>query len=650
MATVSGSHPARSPLRHLDVAAVGEAARIETRNREVHLPPIAAYRWWARRTEAINGAILDAFAEDRPGRLLVVDPFAGGGVIPLAAVVRGHRVYAQELNPWAAMGLAGMLGLAAVTDLAAAEEELSKLARPLLDEAYATRFADGRPASVSYTFRVATADCPACHERLRLFHHALVSLRRRREHGDPAAFLACPAGHLFAGVETGIQKCGVCGRRTDPMASYSAARRVKCHSCGAVHALSALATGGTWAWEPVLVERVFRKRRELSEPTQDEISQASDARWSPQSDLGAIPEGQETAVLLNHGFRAWDDIYPARQRHVLEHLLLLASRVARTEPTLLVLRLAIVGAAEMAGYLSRWDRYYLKSYESMAGHRFNFTTFAAEPNVWGTGAIGRGTVVRRLSSFATAARWLRDHGAGDLKIEGPVSATRRRSTMSGQADVRVVEGSSERMLLLAGVADLCLTDPPFHDDVQYDELSLPLRAWAQQSINGLDNEAVVNGTTGRNANGGEYRRLLTRIFREVHRTLRTDGHLIFSYANREPRAWSAVLAALNAAGFRAAGCAAMHSENETDVVKRDVRACTLDLLMDLVPVECSAVEPWIRPQMPQTDEGRFLGIIGEAFARVESLTEEDLSALERHLGASEFLTTRARRPPTAVAS
>jgi len=30
---------------------------------------------------------------------MVSDPFAGGGVIPLAAALRGHRVYAQDLNP-----------------------------------------------------------------------------------------------------------------------------------------------------------------------------------------------------------------------------------------------------------------------------------------------------------------------------------------------------------------------------------------------------------------------------------------------------------------------------------------------------------------------------------------------------------------------
>ena len=96
-----------SPLRHIDAGAVSRAARAETRNREVYLPPVSVFRWWARRTEAVNGAVIDAVTAERGSDepLLVVDPFAGGGVIPLAALIRGHRVYAQDINPWAAAGL-----------------------------------------------------------------------------------------------------------------------------------------------------------------------------------------------------------------------------------------------------------------------------------------------------------------------------------------------------------------------------------------------------------------------------------------------------------------------------------------------------------------------------------------------------------------
>src|SRR3954466_12736590 len=101
----------RSILRGVDPAEVSVKARAESRNREVHLPPISVFRWWARRTDAVNGAILDALTAEYGERRLVVDPFAGGGTIGLAALTRGHRAYVQDINPWAAHGLRTMLAL-----------------------------------------------------------------------------------------------------------------------------------------------------------------------------------------------------------------------------------------------------------------------------------------------------------------------------------------------------------------------------------------------------------------------------------------------------------------------------------------------------------------------------------------------------------
>ena len=100
-----------SILSHIDPVAVSEQARRESRNREVHLPPVSVYRWWARRTLSVTGALLDA-AQQHLGRApVVLDPFAGGGTIPFAAVTRGCEVIASDLNPWATWGLQTALSL-----------------------------------------------------------------------------------------------------------------------------------------------------------------------------------------------------------------------------------------------------------------------------------------------------------------------------------------------------------------------------------------------------------------------------------------------------------------------------------------------------------------------------------------------------------
>jgi putative DNA methylase len=631
--------PVVSPLRHLDPAALSLAARAESRNREVHLPPVSSYRWWARRTESINGAILDAVSIDRPGRLLVVDPFAGGGVIPLATVIRGHRAYAQDLNPWATAGLVGMLSLATVQQLAVAGRRLGELAGPLLSRAYTTTFSDGRPAVLSHTFRVATATCTTCAMTLRIFPYAMVSLRARRERRQETAFLACPRGHVFSGSARRAEVCPDCGTRTDPAAVYTARRLVTCPSCGAAAKLDVLASGQTWRWQVALVERAVGRERELALPTDAEVKQA-ESGWAPTLTLPEIPPGAETRVLRRHGFRTWSDLYPPRQRVVTERLLALAVDAALDPNVVRALRLAIVGSTEMAGMLSRWDRYYLKSYESMAGHRFNFTTFTTEPNVWGTRASGRGSVRRRLVSFDKAAHWLRQRLPNGVTIEGPIPVSHRRTAFRGDLDVRVVEGASSRMVLTTASADLVLTDPPYHDDVQYDELSLPLRAWAEQSLCRLEGEAVANSWTGNNQSVDDYSQVLRIIFQECHRVLRRDGHLIFSYANREPSAWTALLAALQSAGFQAVGCAVVASENETDMVKRQVRACKYDLIMDTCPADALVQRASLGNSFPTDDEGHFLAVVGQTFMRVGRLNPDLLQQMESALHATTFLLKR----------
>jgi SAM-dependent methyltransferase len=198
--------------------------------------------------------------------------------------------------------------------------------------------------------------------------------------------------------------------------------------------------------------------------------------------------------------------------------------------------MAVLGTAEMAGLLSRWDRYYLKSYESMASHRFNFTTLAVEPNVIGVGTHGRGTLRRRLELFERAAQWFNDN---TIQLRPPrlrrADEPQFRTKPARRATV--VAGSSERMLLPSHSVDVVLTDPPYHDDVQYHELSLPFRAWANLTRVRLLGEVVAIPHSASLLSHRRYRGALLRIFAELRRILKPDGRLLFSYANREPAAW-----------------------------------------------------------------------------------------------------------------
>jgi putative DNA methylase len=634
--------PVRSVLRHLDPDALRPATRQESRARQRHLPPISVYRWWARRTETVTGAIIDAISTDTRGRLLIADAFAGGGVIALAALLRGHRVYAQDINPWAARSLTTMLSLPPAEELAAAGDRLHALVEDLLQDAYTTTFTDGTPATIAHTLRVATAPCPRCARTLRLFPTGVVSLLTRVDCGGTTGYVACPAGHLTLASAEKRTSCGTCGRYVKPAARYTAGRTARCVDCRWTGKLSDVAGHTGFEWDVVLVERTGGGRREIGPPTDAELAAASTDRWTPCRTLPAVEVGDETAVLRRHGMAHWHDLYPTRQRMVLETLLdACGSAAAGDERVERALEAAVIGSTEMAGFTSRWDARYLKAYEAVANHRFNFTTFAAEPNVWGAAESGRGTVNRRLEHLAKAALWLDEHVGRPLTIIGPKPATARRSLIGASIDAQVVAGSSQRLCVPAGTIDAVVTDPPYHDDVHYGELSDLFRAWAGESTGALDGDAIVRRLNGNGDDTDAYQSLLTNVFDEIRRALRPGGHLILSYANRHPRAWIALFNALQAAGYRAVGYTVVHSENEADHAKSGRRACALDVLIDLVPTPEGVIEPHQPRATPTGEEWEICGLVGSFALGIGRLAPDWADAFVKEFSGAAFIRQRS---------
>lgn len=629
---VASTDARQSVLRHLDVAEVNADARTEARSRQTALPPVTTYRWWARRTEAVTGALIDAANVDHPGRLVVADPFTGGGVIALAALLRGHRVYAQDINLWAAQNLTTMLALPRANRLEPATDRLREQVAELLEAAYASTFEDRTPATVAHTLRVAIVACPCCSADVRLFPSGIVSLTERVDVGGANGWLACPWGHVHYGPADRRTGCQTCDRLIDPAARYTSQRRFRCR-CG--HS-ARIAEAGALRWEPVLIERTAPGRREIGPPSAAELATALDTAWPVQPTLTAISSGRETDGLIRYGMTRWDHVMPRRQHAVLNALIAAIDTAAEDDPPVAAaLRAAVLGSVEMAGYLSRWDPRYLKPYEAVANHRYNVTTLSAEPNVWGAPQSGRGTVGRRLDHLAKAGNWYAERLGRSPKVVGPLASTHRRSAGSRTDDVRVVVGSSVRLLASDSSIDLVCTDPPYHDDVKYGELSEIFRAWAGFDASRLDGEAVVCSD---GANTDDYQATLQQAFREMRRALKPDGHLVLSYANRDPGAWAALFAALQTAGFATVGYQVVHAENDADHAKANRRSCNLDVILDLVVSDDRPLRPFAPPEAPgEADEETFCHMLGQAALRVGRLKGAWREDLHRAVVAHPFV-------------
>jgi putative DNA methylase len=575
-------------LELVDWAEVNERVSREQRNREVYVPPISLYRWWARRPHALIGALIDAACSDGAAPSLA-DPFSGGGTVALEAARRGLPIYAQDLHPWPVKGLATALDRVDPSALAEAAESVLARLDPLRRSLYGTLCpVHEAAAELTHVFWARRTDCPICETTVFLFPYSLVSVasRSRTEIHGWYGCRSCGrvSRHRLSTQRPRCPHCGITMPSADePLLS---GRSFTCTNrrCGETVRVFA---GEQARWETVLVQRACHEASRLvthlDVPTQTEAATAATDPRILTSIREPIPDGIETSILRRAGFDNWSDVMPPRQLTTMAGAVDVINVAEVDERVSGRLRLALCGAVEMAGYLSRWDRYYPKAFEAMANHRFPALGLACETNL--LAERGRGTIPRRFAHSVAAARWAHSHLSGRIPARTLDASARRRRLHSGAL---LACGSSERQLPPKESVDLVITDPPYFDDVQYGELASMLLVWARALrllpcgvTLDLTAEAVVNSVRGTGVD--EYRALLTRIFRETRRTMRHEGRLVITFHNTDMRAWWALARALCAAGLGVVALAVAVTENSDDHPKRNRRSFTQDLVLECQP-------------------------------------------------------------------
>lgn len=596
------AQPNSSLLAAIDWSQVSRTAAREVLNREAHSPAVSAFRWWARRPHSVIGALLEV-AVDRFGpELLVADPFSGGGTVAFEAARRGLRTYAQDLYPWPTYGLATTLAWVNEPDFVAAATELQRRLEPYTA---LYRRPDGR--SISHMLRIRRTRCATCASDFFDLPSPMLSLRSRTA-GEKQAFYCC-AGCGAVSARTATVKrfrCDCCGLSQSGTAAPS-----NCPHCGHPKKAGPLCDGHS-RWVPALVSEVAtiqgrcRTHLRLVEPGDPVGDIAVDA---PQSLRARILPGQETNRLLAAGFARWADLYSGRQLEIFVGALKTVKQLDASDALKDRLALAVLGAAEMPAFTSRWDRFHLKPFEGLANHRYSCGPVAVECNP--LSPVGRGTLPRRLASAQKALHWLQ---ADKAKRSISTRQTSTRGPYPKGWDVLVATGSSEQQALPDRSVNLVLTDPPYHDDVQYGELARLFHAWlrAYQPIPPVreDHEAVPNTYRG---GALTFERTIAACLEESHRTLRRDGVLLLTFHNKALAAWQGLARALHKSGFAIRALAVVHAENGNDHCKRNVDAMLHDLVIECVKRTGRVTEPTLEFD-PDSVPRKNLAAMGLALA------------------------------------
>src|SRR6202167_77585 len=629
-------------IDHVDWGALDLLLAHQQRNRSAHSPVISLFRWWARRPHCFAGALLDAARiEFRRQSFLVADPFSGGGTVAFEATRRGLPIYAQDLYSWPSAGLATALTAADPDDFKNAARKVLDALKPLREEYW--RAKDAELWETTHIIRVRQTACPSCSMGIYLFRDALVSLGSRA--GDePSAFFGCVSCGAVTKRAKSVKSfsCRACGlrTRTDTPRDDRAAPRFSCPHCTEEHLLSALLLPSP-QWHPVLVRgQNFSNGKSLIRAVDKWDAAVDDVVTTDASLRTEIPNGLETGGLKRNGFSFWSELYTRRQLNIITAALREVALIDAPEEVRLHLRLAVLGSAEMAGYVCRWERYHPKALEAIANHRFSRSTVTVETNLLSTS--GRGTLPRRFEAAEKALLWMRSEGY-PTRTSHAKAGSRRRS-VSGAL---VVTGSSERQLLCNGAAQLIFTDPPYHDDLQYGELARLFHAWmahageCQESAE--SDEAVPNSVRG--ATTEHYEDKVAACLTESRRTLASNGRLVLTFHNKNMKAWNALSRALFRAGFDVVGLAAVAAENASDHSKRGKESFLCDLVIECSPKR-KRERGWDLEVQGATDtaERKNLEAIGLALAECVNRGDGDIGALFaahlRRLRTSQVLIRR----------
>jgi len=182
-------------------------------------------------------------------------------------------------------------------------------------------------------------------------------------------------------------------------------------------------------------------------------------------------------------------------------------------------------------------------------------------------------------------------GAGtgiDWAIDNTLDSWEKLAKLPRAVDSRpatIYMGSGTRLPQIAtGSVTAVVVDPPYDDNVQYSELADFFYVWLKRtqghrhpdwfatSLCERDEEAVVNvsrfrgprdtAAPARQRARDRYRTLMTESFRECHRVLRDEGALTVMFTHKKQEAWEALFAALIKAGFTITATWPIKTESE----------------------------------------------------------------------------------------
>jgi adenine-specific DNA methylase len=629
---------------------------------------IARFAAWESSTDPLFlGCARDLVAAAYPdGHPLVVDPFAGGGAIPLEALRVGADAWASDYNPVATLLLKVLL-----EDIPRHGERLAVAVRTRGErvkqrvEADLGRFYPPDPdggVPIAYLWaRTVICEGPDCGAEIPLLRQLWLARKDRRE---VALHLIVdrerrqidfeiedhPAKVGEGTSKNGAAICPVCHIVTPRV---RVERQLKDRRGGTRDArLVAVVIR-----RPGAAGRFYRIARKNDAMAADKAA-AELARRLQEAETFEIPfltgrlnpvrpspAARGVSAVTRYGMTTWGDLFLSRQalsltafaaavHEAYEEAIRETDDRTFARAVASCLAIAVDRQADMLSSLTRW----------VASGEFIANTFARQALaiVW---------------DFAEANPFSGATGDWDGAIEWIEKVCRHGG--NSRLEPGQVARSDARALPLPNASVPCIfTDPPYYDQIPYSDLSDFFAAWLSTTVGHLypdwlsspevekRDELVVNAghlLDGHKKDSSFFRHEMRKVLQEARRVLTDDGVAVLVFAHKETEGWEALLGALIDAGWTVTGSWPLETERAART-----RAQKASSLQSSIHIVC-------RPRSERAGVGDWRQIRGELQLRVAEwlprLSREGIEgadAIFACLGPAMEVYSRFERVETAA--
>lgn len=434
-------------------------------------------------------------------------------------------------------------------------------------------------ADVMYNFWVKELDCVDCGSTVPLFKDYRVA--KGRYENDDQYNVLCPACEsiVLADDWQSETTCSECYHDWTPEQGVVSGSQYACPDCGAQYSITdAIREQGGFGLRLYAVEyycefcdgsgrsRAKVKGYREAGAFDEALYWVAKQEWSRKEELHAyvpdeeISDGAITSSssisgndVFDHGYVDWKDMFSIRHLLCLGKLFKSIKSVGNQNTA----EFLILAASESLRYTNMMVSYnttYNKIGDLFRTNSFDPPTYPIENNVWGS-KYGSGTFLAMYEMVKSGVKYAgaptERHVKGDQTFEtAPFNKPIGENTEIYQGDMRTIDADCEY--------DAVITDPPYYDNIIYSEVADYFYVWQKILLKDCyecfrhektprTESIVTNPFYGKTES--DFESELKVAFSVVHRALKRNGVLAFTYHHSDSESWGELLEALCEVGF-----------------------------------------------------------------------------------------------------